>query len=259
MTIPLPTEASWGSLSEIFTLRQVAVGLAVNTGLAILGYLTRSISFSGAVVGLGLGTFVWSCLDWRGYLLLLAFFVIGTGATRLGYREKERLGVAEARRGRRGARNAIANMGVAAACALLAVMTPMRELFVLAFAGAFAAATADTLESEIGQLWGGRPRLLTTWRPVPAGTDGGVSAVGTLAGAAGALVLATLGWVAGLYTTRGLVAVATAGFFATIFESLIGATLERAGLLNNEAVNILNTLAGALLAVAWWSLFRTPT
>ena len=246
-------------LSEIFNPRQVAVGLAVNVGLATLGYLTASISFSGAVVGLGLGTVVWSCLDWQGYLLLLAFFVIGTGATRLGFRRKESLGLAETRRGRRGARNAIANMGVAAACALLAVLTPLRELFVLAFAGAFAAATADTLESEIGQLWGGRPRLMTTWRPVPAGTDGGVSAVGTLAGAAGALVLAGLGWAVGFYNARGFVAVAMAGFFATIIESLLGATLERAGLLNNEAVNTLNTLAGALLAVAIWNLLGRPT
>ena len=175
------------------------------------------------------------------------------GPPALGFRQKESLGLAEARRGRRGARNAIANMGVAAVCALFAVLTPLREIFVLAFAGAFAAATADTLESEIGQLWGGRPRLLTTWCPVPAGTDGGVSTVGTLAGAAGALVLAGLGWAVGFYGASGFVAVAMAGFVATIIESLIGATLERAGLLNNEAVNTLNTLAGALLAVAFWN------
>jgi uncharacterized protein (TIGR00297 family) len=250
----LSTEGAWESLPEIFNPRQVAVGLAVNVGLATLGYLTASISFSGAVVGLGLGTVVWSCLDWQGYLLLLAFFVIGTGATRFGFRRKESLGVAEARRGRRSARNAIANMGVATVCALFAVLTPLRELFVLAFAGAFAAATADTLESEIGQLWGGRPRLLTTWRPVPAGTDGGVSAVGTLAGAGGALVLAGLGWAVGFYGASGFMAVAMAGFLATIIESLIGATLERRGLLNNEAVNTLNTVAGALLAVAFWNL-----
>ena len=244
-------------LSEIFGARQVLVGLAVNIGLAALGFLTASISLSGALVGLGLGTVVWSCLDWRGYLLLLAFFVIGTGTTRLGFQRKESLGLAEARRGRRGARNAIANMGVAAVCALLAVFTPLRELFVLAFAGSFAAATADTLESEIGQLWGGRPRLLTTWRAVPAGTDGGVSAVGTLAGAAGALVLSGLGWAVGFYAARGFVAVATAGFLATILESPIGATLERAGLLGNDAVNTLNPLAGALLAVAIWTLLVT--
>lgn len=242
-------------LPEIFTARQVLLGFAVNIGLAALGYLTASVSLSGAVVGLGLGTLVWSCLDWRGYLLLLAFFVLGTGATRLGLQRKESLGLAEARGGRRGAGNAIANMGVATVCALLAVLTPRSELFVLAFAGSFAAATADTLESELGQVWGGRPRLLTTWEPVPAGTDGGVSAIGTLAGGAGALVLAALGWAVGFYAARGFIAVATAGFLATILESLIGATLERAGFLNNEAVNTLNTLAGALLAVLMWAIF----
>jgi uncharacterized protein (TIGR00297 family) len=84
-----------------------------------------------------------------------------------------------------------------------------------------------------------------------------VSAVGTLAGAVGALVLAGLGWAVGFYAARGFIAVATAGFLATIFESLIGATLERAGHLNNEAVNTLNSLAGALLAVAIWTLLVT--
>lgn len=247
-------EAFWESLCELFAVRQVAIGLAVNAGLAGLGLLTGAFSVTGAVVGLGLGTVVWSSLDWQGYLLLLAFVIVGTGATRLGFERKERVGLAEARGGRRGARNAIANMGVAATCALLALLTPLRDVFLLAFVGAFAAATADTLESEIGQLWGGRPRLLTTWQSVPAGTDGGVSAIGTLAGAGGALVLAGLGRVVGFYGTRGLVAVAVAGLLATILESLIGATLERAGLLDNEAVNTLNTLAGALLAVAFWTL-----
>ncbi|MGB5882368.1 MAG: DUF92 domain-containing protein, partial [Thermoanaerobaculia bacterium] len=65
-----------------------------------------------------------------------------------------------------------------------------------------------------------------------------------------------LGWAVGFYNARGFVAVAMAGFLATILESLIGATLERAGLLNNEAVNTLNTLAGALLAVAFWKVLE---
>jgi len=143
----------------------------------------------------------------------------------------------------------LANGSVAAACALFSLLTPFPELFAVAFAGAMAAATADTLESEIGQLRAGPTFLITSFKPVPVGTDGGVSAVGTTAGALGSLMVAFTGGIVGLYPARSVVIIAVAGLTATLFESVVGASLERRGLVGNHAVNLFNTLAGALLAV----------
>jgi len=118
----------------------------------------------------------------------------------------------------------------------------------VAFAGAITAATADTLESEIGQLRGGPTVLITSLEPVPVGTDGGVSATGTMAGALGSLVVAAFGAIIGLYPAKMVSVVALAGFVATLLESAVGASLERRGHVGNEAVNLFNTLSWALLA-----------
>ena len=108
----------------------------------------------------------------------------------------------------------------------------------------------DTVSSVIGQLRGRRTLLITTWEEVPPGTDGGVSAVGTWAGLAGSLVVAALGWAVGLYPPLTVAIVTLAGWAGGLADSLAGATLERRGLLDNEGVNVLNTVVGAVVAGA---------
>ncbi|MCB1056330.1 MAG: DUF92 domain-containing protein, partial [Acidobacteria bacterium] len=229
-----------------------AVG--INLALAIAGFAARSVNVSGMIGGFLIGTLIYACLGWQGYLLLLAFFVLGTGATKLGYRRKAEAGLAQEGGGRRGASHALANTGVAAACALFAVVTPFSPILVLAFAAAFATAAADTASSEIGQLWGRRTFLITTLRPVPRGTEGAVSLEGTLAGIAASAVVAGLGVAVGLFGLAGALVVVVAAFVGTTLESLAGATLENRGLLDNEAMNFLNTLVGALVAAALHAL-----
>ncbi|HEX2252209.1 MAG TPA: TIGR00297 family protein [Thermoanaerobaculia bacterium] len=244
------TQGGWGVVGEGAFLRALAVGAAVNLVLAALGYLGRTVNVSGAVAGWVVGTVIWAFLGWQGYLLLIAFFVLGSGATKLGYRRKAAAKLAQEEGGRRGARHALANVGVALACAVFAATTPYPLVFALAFAAAFATAASDTAGSEIGQLWGRRTFLLTTLRPVPRGTDGAVSLEGTLAGIAASFLLGALGAAVGLYPWEGVWVVVVAAFVGTTLESLLGATVERRGLLDNEAMNFLNTLVGALVAAA---------
>src|SRR5262249_9019940 len=105
--------------------------------------------------------------------------------------------------------------------------------------------------SEIGQLLGRRTFLITTFRPVPRGTEGAVSLEGTLAGVAASIVLGALGALLGLYPWTGVAAIAVAAFVGTTFESVVGAALEKRQLLDNEALNFLNTLVGAVVVVAF--------
>jgi len=233
--------ASWGL--------RLAMPMGVNVALAGVSYKLRALDRSGWIAATAIGTVVLGFLGWQGYFLLVLFFLLGSIATRVGYRRKARRGVAEEASGRRSAWSVLANGSVAAACALFSVVTPFSELFTLAFAAAVAAATADTLESEIGQLRGGPTFLITTLKPVAVGTDGGISAAGTAAGALGALVVAACGGVVGLYPPRLVPVVALAGLAATLLESAMGASLERRGSVGNDAVNVFNTLSGALLAV----------
>ncbi|HEY2291776.1 MAG TPA: TIGR00297 family protein [Thermoanaerobaculia bacterium] len=249
------TQGRWGPFLADPTLpRRLLLAAVVNAALAGAAYAARTVSRSGVVAGFLVGFLIYAFLDWRGYLLLMAFFVIGSAATKLGYRKKAAEKLAQEDKGRRGARHALANAGVATACALFAAMTPYPYpvLFALAFAGAFATAAADTSSSEIGQLLGRRTYLATTFRPVPRGTEGAVSLEGTLAGILASLVIAALGAALGLFPWKGGAVVVFAAFVGTTFESVVGATLEKRRLLDNEALNFLNTLVGALVAAAFY-------
>jgi len=246
------TQGRWDAfLADPGLPMRLAIAAAANAALAGLAYAARTVNRSGVVAGFLVGFLIYAFLDWRGYLLLLAFFVLGSAATKLGYRKKAAEKLAQEDKGRRGARHALANAGVATACALFAAATPYPVLFALAFAGAFATAAADTASSEIGQLLGRRTYLVTTFRPVPRGTEGAVSLEGTLAGIFASLVIAALGAALGLFSWKGVPVVVFAAFVGTTFESVVGAALEKRQLLDNEALNFLNTLVGALVAAAF--------
>lgn len=249
------TEGNWGEFfhQEGMALR-LLIAVLVNVALAAAAYAARTVDWSGVIAGFLVGFLIYLFLDWRGYLLLLTFFVIGSACTKFGYKRKAAAKLAQENKGRRGMRHALANAGVATACALFSALAPspaISVVFALAFAGAFATAAADTASSEIGQLLGRRTFLITTFRPVPRGTEGAVSLEGTLAGVFASLVIAALGAALHLFSWKGVPAVVLAAFVGTTFESLVGAALEKRQLLDNEALNFLNTLVGALVAVAF--------
>ncbi|PYT15750.1 MAG: hypothetical protein DMF51_06190 [Acidobacteria bacterium] len=225
------------------------IGLAVNAILAFLFRATRTVDRSGMIAGFLVGVLTFALAGWRGFLVLIAFFVLGSGATRLGLRRKERAGIAQEKKGARSARHALANCSVGVYLAFLVSSSASPKLFALAFVCAYATAAFDTVSSEIGRAYGGRPVLITTLRPVPAGTDGAVSWLGTLAG----LVAAWL--VCGVAVSTGLIGgertgiVLAAAFVGSTADSMLGATLEARGLIDNEAVNFSNTLVGALTGI----------
>jgi uncharacterized protein (TIGR00297 family) len=225
---------------------QVIAALIVTALFAALAYALGMVSRGGALGGFVVGTAIYYCLGPQGFAVLALFVVGGSLLTRLGYERKRRAGTAEAGKGRRGARNALANAGVAVACALLAASTSL-DVFATAFVASLAAAFADTAESEVGQLYGRAPRLISTFRRVPPGTDGAVSLPGTLAGVAAATLTAALGLALGLVEGSVLMLlVALAAFLGSVADSLVGALAPRLG---NELTNVLCTLVAAVLAL----------
>lgn len=224
-------------------------GAVVTAFLAVGAYALRGVDRSGVFVGWLLGTLLFAFGGWRGYLMLVSLFVLGTAATRLGHHSKSRLGIAQEGGGRRGARHALANTVVGVAAAVLAVATPDREVFTLALVTAFATATCDTASSEIGQAYGRYHFLVTRWHTVAAGTEGAVSLVGTLAGVASATVVSAVAASTELIPWSAAPAVVLGAFIGAGVESLIGSTAAGRRL-GNETLNVTNTAVGAGVACA---------
>lgn len=225
----------------------------VNLGLALATRVLGLLSASGSLAALLIGTLVWGCLGWQGWAVLLAFFLGGTAATKVRFRDKELLGVAQAHGGQRRWKHAWANAGAGVLCAVWTLWYRDRgdalhaDAMQWAFVACFAAALSDTLSSEFGQLNGRPPRLITTGEVVPVGTDGGITVAGTAMGVLGAAALSLLGRFLGLTPVRATLPILLAGLSGNLLDSWLGATAQRRGWASNETVNFANTCGGALL------------
>ena len=233
-------------------LQHWLVALAINALLIALAQRLPLLTRTGWVHAGVLGTLLLGSLDWPGWWAVVIYLGLGSLVTRLGFRRKQEQGLAEARGGRRGPENVWGSAATGAAVAVLCVLpTAPVQLLMFGFAASFAAKLADTCGSEIGKRWGRHTVLITTLRPVAPGTEGAISAEGTLASLVGsalmALVMIELGLLQGM--TAWLL-VTLVGLLATLLESLIGAGLQqRLAWLSNELVNALQTLIAALLAM----------
>lgn len=228
----------------------------------------------------GVGTLTYAAGEGPFTLVLLAFFLPSVALSRLGSARKRAL-IDIGKGGPRDALQVLANGGVATACAVAFALTRDRR-WARAFAGAYAAASADTWATEIGTLVRGRPRSIFSLRPVATGISGGITAAGTAAEVAGAAWLSLCAFFClraegESRDVRDVLTVAAAGVTGATVDSVLGASLqelrycaacERACEIDphacgaptvrvrgfpgvsNDVVNLMATVAGAALAFA---------
>lgn len=282
----------------------ILAGFSLAAAIALAAWKVNSLNAQGALAAVLLGTVIFGLggLGWA--ILLIAFFVSSSLLSRLFRRRKMGLDEKFSKGSQRDAAQVAANGGIAGLFVLLHVLLPGAAWPWAAFAGALAAANADTWATELGVLSPDTPRLITTGQPVERGTSGGISRFGTLAAMSGAMVIALFavlfwqghiltlqhgapGWLARtlgsdappltlLPAAVWFAAITLAGLAGSLLDSLLGATVqaiyfcpacqketERYPLhscgtpttrlrgwppMNNDMVNTLCTLAGALLA-----------
>ncbi|HVL88085.1 MAG TPA: DUF92 domain-containing protein [Candidatus Thermoplasmatota archaeon] len=253
-------------MSELLAHALLAIEVAIVAWFAVLAYRKRMLSLSAAGVAFVLGLAIVFSTNVFWLLLIVSFLAVSAVATRYRYDEKRKRGTAEKREGVRRIRNVLANglaptlVAVAAPTVIVPNFGP--EVANLAFVTAIAVAAADTLASEIGSL-SDRVYMITTGRPVPPGTDGGVSPLGQAAALAGAGIIAALGLLflgvlqplffgTGLpLGWQSLAIPVLIGFLGCQIDSVLGAFFELKGLINKEEVNILAITLGAVVALAW--------
>lgn len=227
----------------------------VGAGRRFYRRVRTTVEWSGIITIL-LQSFILAAAFGSGAALLL--FVVAALVTAAQLLENSRRdSVAEITEARNW-RNALANAGIATGFALLSLLsssTQLRSAFVVGAVATLAASLSDSLSHEIGVVFGGRPRLITTWQLVEPGENGGVSLIGSAVGVVSAFGLAGLAIFVGLIGTRGALLAATAACAGNLFDSLLGATVERRGLLANNGVNFSAVfLSGAIVLLTFFAL-----
>jgi uncharacterized protein (TIGR00297 family) len=214
----------------------------------VLSVRSHKLTLAGGIAGSVIAALIYLGVGFAGVVLLGTFFILGVAATGWRRKDKERLQGFAKEEDPRTAGQVLANGGVAAAAATACFLFPeYTALMLIAIAGSLAAATADTLSSEMGMLYGSNFYNITSFRKDKCGENGVVSLEGTLIGVAGSAMIAAI-YCAGTSWGADFLIVVVAGTIGNLTDSVLGATLERRGLVGNNAVNALNTLAGALCA-----------
>jgi uncharacterized protein (TIGR00297 family) len=234
------------ALAGVEALRPLAPAVVVSLVFAALARLVRGVTVGGAIAGAGICCLLYLGAGLGAFLVLVSVFALTWLGTRFGYRRKEKLGTAERLDGRT-ALQVLANLAVAAGCAGLSAVSA-KAVFLLAVSAALSEAAADTVSSEVGQARSADARLISNWEVVPAGTNGGVSWTGTVAGIAAAAFVSLVSVITGLIPFKWLGISIVGAVAGMIADSFLGALLEQRKILSNDAVNFLGTLVAACLA-----------
>jgi uncharacterized protein (TIGR00297 family) len=268
------------------TLIFLAIGLLGSTVIAWVGYQRQTLTQSGALGTIMVGTAIFALGGSAWWILLIAFFVSSSGLSHFGSEKKTSLTDKFSKGAQRDIWQVLANGGLGALLSIVYTIESWPWLGV-AFAGSLATVNADTWATELGVLSWTRPRLVTTGRSVEVGTNGAVSLVGTVAALAGASFIGVLAGTFVLFQTTLPAALilflvtSVGGFSGAFFDSLLGATVQqiyycdycyqetehgehRCGnvtrrlrgwpWLDNDGVNFLSAVVGMLIAVGIWGV-----
>ncbi len=272
--------------TPIIPTTQLLLGFGLALLISLLGKAARALALSGAIAAALIGTVIFGIggLPWAA--LMITFFFTASVLSKLFGGKKYSLTDKFEKGSQRDWAQVFANSGAGAFLAVISLLFPDAVWPWLAYAGAMAAVNADTWATEIGVLSPKAPRLITTGETVVMGTSGGVTLTGTAATFAGGLLIAAVGGLCqpGVSAVPFLIAVSLAGLVGSLTDSLLGATLqaiyfdpvrqketERQILnedgqpvaplrgwvwMNNDLVNFLSSVTGAIAAVLIWSLIH---
>jgi uncharacterized protein (TIGR00297 family) len=206
--------------------------------IGLITYWRKALDLFGSIFMIIMGIVIIFTAGANWLILIFLFLILGLVSTKYKHQYKKDIGVYE---GTRTLKNVISN-GIVP--------------FIMAafgnyggFIGSIATATADTLASEVGVTV--QPRLITTFKKVSPGTDGGISIVGTAAGIIGAGIIGVAAYLLGIFpdpfvTLKISIIAGTVGCFV---DSILGAVLERRNYISNEYVNLIATITGAALGI----------
>jgi len=251
MTIfpPIPLTATYFQAAYSAFMGRVVPSAGLTISFALAAWGLKAVNTSGALAGAAV-TFLLCMAAGPGALVaVLAVFALAYFTTRFGHQIKERLGTAEGSEGR-SARQVLANLAIAGMCVTPVLWYPDSAHWVLiGVAASLAEAAADTVSSEVGQVFSHHPVLITNFRRVPPGTNGAITMVGSIMGILSATLIAYVCVAMDLIGQRWFLLTVTCATLGMFLDSLLGATLEKPDRLGNNSVNFTSTGFAAFLAI----------
>jgi uncharacterized protein (TIGR00297 family) len=228
--------------------------IAILFACMLFSVLSRKLTLPATLAGGVIACLIFLGAGYMGVAMLATFFILGSAATSWKLGLKQQLGFAEKNKGRRTTTQVMANGTVAAITGLLAWLYPsQKNLFLVMMATSFASATADTLSSELGTVYGRKFYNIITLKKDARGLDGVISIEGIIIGLIGSTLIAAI-YALGYGMDKNFLWIMIAGTIGNLTDSLLGATLERKNLLHNDIVNFINTLIAAIAALLLYSV-----
>jgi uncharacterized protein (TIGR00297 family) len=259
--------------SQVQDPNRFTIGVFLSLLIAATSYYFRFLTASGSVAAFLLASTIYGLGGWQWTIPIVTFFILSSLISKAGKKRKEQFELLFEKTSTRDWGQVAANGGIAGIL-ILAQYTLPNVNFYPAYLGTIAAVTADTWGTEIGVWFGGKTIMLSRFKVVEPGTNGGISPAGFLGGTIGAFIISASAfpWAA---TKRIVLIVTLSGVIGSLFDSLLGGTMQsiyRCSLcskyterklhcgsatvfvkgirwMTNDAVNWICALSGA--AVAW--------
>jgi uncharacterized protein (TIGR00297 family) len=188
------------------------------------------LTASGSVATFLLATFFFGIGGWTWTLPILVFFLGSSLLSKIGESHKTRFNLIFEKSGHRDVGQVLANGGIAAIILILHFFFRSYTNWFIIYLGVLAAVNADTWATEIGLFSKTPPVSIKTFQQVETGTSGGITLLGTAGALLGSLVIALTGMLIypeSLQLTKiTFWWIAFAGLFASLVDSLLGATLQ---------------------------------
>lgn len=231
------------------TFEYFLISLFLSFLLGFLAYKKKIVDLFGFLSGVVVSIGILICMDIKFFTVFFSFVILGAIFTAYNWVKKKKAKLAEREEGR-GISNVLGNGLPPLIFALFYALFPEQNLYLLtAYICAVSALVADTASSEVGVLSKGKPIMITTFKRVEKGTDGGISPLGIFAGIIASFIIGLISFILEIGDFKIFIIAILAGFIGNLVDSFVGATLERKKIFGKQETNFVCGISGGIVGI----------